>query len=283
MAGKLVRDVQLEDTYFNQVLNLKATSGDWIAIPRWLDADEALLWADTASVATGVGIRGVLCPKLEQFFHYDVSLTGVERWVDGFGTAPDLLNPQAAGGFTVTAMATGDFLYAASHERFEGLFFDMSATVSNNVAAMTMAFNNNTGGWTTQANTDLTKSSNTTLAIDGTCLFDVTPSDALWNPAPLRRHLPNLLLPDRKLFDESLYWIRLDTSAVLDDVAIDSLVGIHKDAPVSATAGIAAGAGFAMKGGSEYSIRFNDSHGGMAFVSMDATANIEVNVTWIEK
>ena len=173
-------------------------------------------------------------------------------------------------------MATLDFIYVATYERIGGLYVDIGTAVSNNVATMTLAHGNSGGTWTAATIVDNTKSTNTTLAVDGTMTITTKITDAAWQPTTLTANLGDVgsvsTLP-KEIKDVPYYWVRIDTSAVLDDVDILHLLALDEDIPTTNVKGTATGSGFLVQENSILSIDLSE-WGGYVVVGMGTADNL---------
>lgn len=290
MPGKQVVDAPVKRGFVDGPTTLTAESGDFIGFAQRKGYHEIL--AHALTVSNG-GVRLVQCPQIRYAYWYDDSATGSAQWqLLGANTTVPPGGPNIDAIFdsaqsttaVVRAMATADFLYFATDIRTDGYYFDLGTAVSNNVAVMTLAHGNASGTWTAATIVDLTKSSNTTLAIDGTMTITTAPAEGIWVPTKLQDNLGDVSSVDtlpQIVKDRPYYWARLDTSAVLDDVDILHLLALDVDLEKSSTKGDARGAGFIIEDNTSLAIDL-DGWGGYLVVGL-SSGTPDVHVTWIER
>lgn len=291
MAREIV-DAPVKRGFVDGPISVAAESGDYVGFATRRGFSEIIIIAlhETAATPSEGGIRIVHCPLIRAAYHFDASLTGGAQWrqigdnKSGNKTDYARFDGNQSTAFSVTAMATADFIYVATSDRIGGLYIDLGTAVSNNVAAMTLAHGSSAGDWTAAAITDNTKSSNTTLAVDGTMTITTKITEAAWQQSKLSANLEGVAsvgtLPPA-IRETPYYWVRIDTSAVLDDVDILHLLALDEDIPITSTKGTETGSGFLVQDNTEKSIDLSE-WGGYVVVGMGTEANLGY-VNWVKR
>jgi len=265
-----VTDQPIQEFYGQQVT--PQSSADLIAARRSLNVRSGFT---EILIEPEVEVRVALCPKIVGVYWYDKS---VDRWNDllgGGGNDSEILDSARTGTATFT-LDTDDFLYVGALSRFGGFRLDLDATLINdNASTLTCQYPAADGTWTALTITDGTNSSGT-MAQDGNITFTVAaaPAQGAWKHETLPK-LTDLGAPT----DTLAYWLRFDTSALLDLVEIEDLAVFHVDmAAVLATGG----GGGIFREDTEYTIDLHDNVGAIEFINIAAAATT-MNVTHIRR
>lgn len=219
--------------------------------------------------------RLALCPKIFGVLWYDDSASQVFN---------DLLAPSDAmldsgrTGTSAFTLAVADFLYIGANHRFGGARFDLDGTLlNNNASTLTAAYSSTqAGGFTAVTITDGTISSSATMGQDGnvTIANADMPAEGTWINESLRKLTGLATAPDLKA-----YWLRLDTSALLDLVEIEQLASFSNsmDAAIGNS-----GSGGHFKAGQEYTLDLSESVGAIEHIAV-AGSSTTLQVTWIRR
>lgn len=220
-------------------------------------------------LATRVG----LAPQIVGVYWYDDS-AGVFNDLVGDGAMLDSGRTNAGSTFT---LAVADFLYIGAAQRFGGARFDLdSSLINNNASTLTCQFPGPGKTWTDLAITNGTDSSGT-FAQDGNITFTVaaTPAQGVWEYSDLR----TLTGLNSARSDSLAYWLRFDTSALLDVVEIEqlSVLGANWAAAIAT-----AGSGLYAQAATEYTLDFHSRVGAIEFQAIAAAATT-MDISWIRR
>lgn len=224
--------------------------------------------------------RVALVPRISGVYWYDDS---ADVWNDLLGPSgptgqPAAILDSARTGTPTFTLAVADFLYIGAVGRFGGAVFDLDGNTLNTQASTLTCAHSSTGfnNWPAITITNGTDSSGT-FAQDGNITFTVaaTPAEGVW----VARDLGDITGIASAPVDSKAYWLRFDTSALLELVGIDQLsVLSHNMAAAIATAG----AGFHAKAGVEYTIDLDSDVGALDHIAQAGGATT-IQLAWIRR
>lgn len=250
--------------------NVLGTGMRAINLPQGFNA---LLIEPTTSAA-----RVAFTPAIRAAYHFDVSNPVGSRYVDLLRDTKAIIDSDQTGVATITAMATGDFLYIGTTDRNAGFRIDLDNTILNNNASTLTAESNGRNSWNALTITDGTISGAATM---GAAIGNITytaPAAGLWFPQSLSKLVGGA--PDT----ERLYWVRFITSALLDNVEIEQIAVLHHTFAANTTLATARGRAAFFKVNTEYNFNLRLSEiGGFAFASQAAAATTVLNLSWIRR
>lgn len=277
-----VIDVSIE-AGAGRTVTAEASTGDWACANLWDRFRQLLIYTDF--VGSGEGIRLGFCPRILYVYWFDVSASGTAQWNDLLGDDKAILNgsQHATDQKTITAMASGDFVYVATEMRHGGLFWNIQTNVNNNAATIA-ATHSGRGGWTAiTITTDGTASGGATLAVDGTMEMDTVPAADTW----VKKSLAELLggtadgLPEAPRKTE-LYWSRWAPSATLNNVTIRQMSVLDPETSQTRGQGTVEGGAIFLEGDTEYVMNIREDRGGIQFISQDANAQTP-KLSWLRR
>lgn len=272
MTSKKVVDAPILELYGQQVA--PQTSANLIAARRSLNVRAGF---NEILIEPEVEVRVALCPKIVGVYWYDASADIFHDLLRENGEEEAMLDSGKTGVATFT-LATADFLYVGAVARYGGFQLDINdSIVNNNAATLTCAYPSAGSVWTALTITDGTDSGGATMAQDGNITFTVAvaPAQGVWRSDTLRQLTGLASAPN----EPPAYWLRFDTSALLDVVDIQQLAVFHVDmAAVLATGG----GGGIFREDTEYTIDLGSNVGAIEFINIAAAATT-MNVTHIRR
>ena len=267
MAVRVV-DAPIEDLFGEGDLAPKS-SANLIANRRSLNVRHGFNEILFNFVAAG---RLALCPKILGVFWYDDS--NAERFNNLLDPSDAMLDSARTGVSSFT-LAVADFLYIGAIRRFGGVRLDLT-NLNTNVSTLTCQHSSTAdGGFTDLTITNGTDSSGT-FAQDGNITFTIaaTPAEGVWLNESLRKLTGLATAPDLKA-----YWLRLDTSALLENVSIAQMSSFHHNMDSVIANG---GGGGQFKAGVEYTLDLHGNIGAVEFIA-SAGSDTTMQLTWIRR
>src|SRR3990167_1002869 len=270
-------EVGLDATY-GQIVQAQAADADILTTGRravnFRRGFNAVLMKPDADAA-----RVTPTPTIRAVYHYDDTFAGAEKFVNLLGDNKAIIDSGQTGAVVVAVMATADFIYIGTTDRVGGFRVDLDGTILNNNAATMTAQYSSPGGWATLTiGNDGTATGGATLGLTIGNVTWTAPAAGLWGAKTLKElnvnHAPET---------ERLYWVRLITSATLDNVEIEQIMALHHTILASAS-GTADGAGGFFEASTEYNWNINDEiTGGFDIASQHATNACDIRFTWLRR